>query len=127
MKIIIDSVLFCVAIFAAMLAVVLVPGDSEKLLVFVKENKTDTSLYGILRGSDGRLVERLGARSFIVAGAAPGFISRLYSNGAFLVVKALPFYGCSEPLKTLPNLYLTNRPNHGRNNIILAGKLNELD
>ena len=97
-----DAMLFCCLIVAAMAFGLLHPGGSGRVVVFTGQNNGAASVYGLLSGTDGTLVEKLGDGSFVVESGTKGFVDQLYANGAFLVVKGNALYGCGTS-KTKPD------------------------
>ena len=89
-----DTMLFCCVIVAAMVVGFLYPGGSGRVVVFTGQNNDVASVYSLLSGTDGALVEKLGDGSFVVESGAEGFVDQLYANGAFLVIKGSALYGC---------------------------------
>jgi len=81
-----------------MLAGVLYPGDNDRVIVVLGKSVTNSSIYSVLDGTQGTLVEKLGSRFFVVESKAENFVDGLYANGAFLVLNGRAYYGCGTPL-----------------------------
>lgn len=94
MKTIADVLLYVVLAYAAMLALVLVPVDTGRVVVFFSKSQDVTSIYPVLERTEGTLVEVVGDHTFVVEGTRAGFVEELYKAGAFLVLSSKGVYGC---------------------------------
>lgn len=93
-KIVADILLYVVLAYAAMLALVLVPEDTGRVIVFVSKNQDVTNIYPVLERMEGALVEVVGDHTFVVEGNRAGFVDELYKAGALLVLSSKGVYGC---------------------------------
>lgn len=89
-----DIFLYCLAIFCLMLFAVLLPQAGQNMMVVTGHA---SSIYSLLEGTDGRVVEQLSSGRYIVQGEELDLVAKLYENGAFLVVNASPQFGCAQP------------------------------
>ena len=94
MKPFLGCLLFGSIMFVAMLGGVLYPPNSGRLVVVLKHENSPGSVYGILENTDGWLVEKVSARTFIVESKTKDFAKKLFKNGAFLVLNGAASYGC---------------------------------
>jgi len=97
MRLTIDIILYCLLVFGLMMTLLLVPTTGEKMLVIMGPNTTPSSIYAVLAGTDGRVVEQLSTRRYVIQSNDNGFVRKLYTNGAFLVMNASANYGCAQP------------------------------
>jgi hypothetical protein len=122
-----DLSLFVGLIFAAMLLIVLAPADNGRLVVVLGKNQDVSSIYSVLSGTRGTLVEQIGDRTFVVESDEEGFTSALYRRGAFLVLSGTASYGCNAEIDTNPyrrNIGTTYAQGNTQRN---TGKNNEFD
>lgn len=96
--------LYVVVVFGMMLAMVLWPGQDDKLLVIVADSDTysaDHRLYTMLERTEAKVLNRLSSHRFIVTGPESDLVSTLYNRGALLVIKADPTLWCGSQDSTL--------------------------
>jgi len=97
-KPLVDCILFGSIAFVAMLAGVLYPPTTGRLVVVMSHSSEPTSVYSVLENTSGWLVEKVSARTFIVESSTRGFANKLYENGALLVLNGAANYGCETPI-----------------------------
>tara|TARA_R110002096_G_scaffold401346_2_gene598126 strand:- start:160 stop:432 length:273 start_codon:yes stop_codon:yes gene_type:complete len=81
-----------------MLLALFLPHAGQNVMVVTGHG---SSIYSLLEGTDGRVVEQLSSGRYIVQGEELDLVTRLYKNGAFLVVNAPPRFGCAQPAKDI--------------------------
>ncbi|UTW58240.1 hypothetical protein KFE96_15650 [Kordiimonas sp. SCSIO 12603] len=94
MKSILDISLYVGFVFLTLIAILMVPGSSDKLMIITPSKSTGTNIYGILDGTDARLISKVSDHRYIIENTGNKLVSQLYQNGAFLVLNAAPIYGC---------------------------------
>ena len=99
MKSIIGCIVFGGIAFTAMLVSVLYPPGAGRLVVVLTAENNPASIYDVLENTDGWLVEKVSDRTFVVESNTTGFVTKLYGNGAFLVMNGAADYGCDAPLQ----------------------------
>ena len=94
MKLILDIILYVGLVFSALIAILLVPNSSEELMVITPAESTGTTIFGVLSGTEARLISKVSDHRYIIENTGNELVSQLYKNGAFLVLNAAPIYGC---------------------------------
>lgn len=96
--------LYTALMFSMMLAMVLWPGQGDKLLVIVADSSAhsaDHRLYNMLEHTEAKILNKLSGNRFIVTGPESDLASILYNRGALLVIKADPTLWCGWEDSTL--------------------------
>ncbi len=112
MKLVLDMLLYVGCIFSLMLAVMIIPDETDDLLVVTHADTNKNAIFAILNNTDARLVEKISDRRFIVKGSDTNLVNALYENGAFLVLNAGSMYGCAAKFTN----FAENRSSTNNNN-----------